>query len=702
MRAKSVRMQNFRSFADMTVELGDLTILIGANGTGKTTVLDALALFASARPNVGEEDYHKGAERIDITLTIEPGAHAVPGRFLRNGTVRLQRSFSRDGAEDKRGIKGEAMLNEGCERIRGLGTTDMKKAAERMQETHKGFPMYKNKTDFLVDLDEYEFRMSQDPAHSRKYRAGFTEYPNWEAEIKKMLRVIPVPAMKNIAADDGEEGARSLLSELMDIVIRKAEKGDEALKETRRILSSAHEGYEKAVRGTLDGLGSDLAESSAAYMRDAEFRIDLEDPRSPASHPRASVRMGDGGFMAPADLAGSGLQRVYLLSLLDTIANRSAGASGGKHGDAASPLRLMAIDEPELYQHPQRQRRMLKSFIDAARSDSPVSIVCSTHSPYFVELQRVETLRLLQKGERRGAQLVTHDDLERLDERLGWAGSAQKRTTWLDMNATHWITEGFFAKLAVVVEGSSDRNALLAAARVLGVDLDRYEITVVPAGSVGNMRIIASLYGEFEIPTYLVWDLDCRGGKCAKKVRARNDQLASIASGRTVTAPKKTRVGEDFACFETNLTEVLSDELLKRGALLEGLDVYGLLREAAEADRQATEDARRKHCACHECRGLPGPRHAADTKEKTGARKKVLKSKLNVFRMLDRLGKRDLGELEKLRIVQIVCGLDKIGARGAPRRRRRREAKRSKCPGDAAGEGRPGSGAKAGAGTARA
>ncbi len=45
MKLKSVRIRNFRSFKDETIELGDYNCLIGPNGSGKSSVLVALNVF---------------------------------------------------------------------------------------------------------------------------------------------------------------------------------------------------------------------------------------------------------------------------------------------------------------------------------------------------------------------------------------------------------------------------------------------------------------------------------------------------------------------------------------------------------------------------------------------------------------------------------------------------------------------------------
>ena len=57
--------------------------------------------------------------------------------------------------------------------------------------------------------------------------------------------------------------------------------------------------------------------------------------------------------------------------------------------------------------------------------------------------------------------------------------------------AGQWVD----ASTAILVEGASDRAAVLAAARILGVDLDASGVTVVPMGGAMSVRRFAAELG---------------------------------------------------------------------------------------------------------------------------------------------------------------------------------------------------------------
>jgi putative ATP-dependent endonuclease of the OLD family len=63
MKLREIKIQNFRCLADVTIPIGDTTVLVGANNSGKTALLDALRIALTGnRANRGtpfdEYDYH--------------------------------------------------------------------------------------------------------------------------------------------------------------------------------------------------------------------------------------------------------------------------------------------------------------------------------------------------------------------------------------------------------------------------------------------------------------------------------------------------------------------------------------------------------------------------------------------------------------------------------------------------------------------
>ncbi|WNG51629.1 AAA family ATPase [Archangium minus] len=98
----SIQLRSFKGHRDTTVPLGRLTVLVGPNGTGKTSVLQALSLMARLmheepakvlRGDMRPQDLLRRAEKGPITLTAEGTDNAL------SWTISLQ--FSEPEPHDK-------------------------------------------------------------------------------------------------------------------------------------------------------------------------------------------------------------------------------------------------------------------------------------------------------------------------------------------------------------------------------------------------------------------------------------------------------------------------------------------------------------------------------------------------------------------------------------------------------------------------
>ena len=72
MQIKKIHIQNYRCILDETLECNNLTVLIGRNGSGKSSFLRALKLFMDIADAPSAEDYYNresGQREIKIEVT---------------------------------------------------------------------------------------------------------------------------------------------------------------------------------------------------------------------------------------------------------------------------------------------------------------------------------------------------------------------------------------------------------------------------------------------------------------------------------------------------------------------------------------------------------------------------------------------------------------------------------------------------------
>jgi putative ATP-dependent endonuclease of OLD family len=321
--------------------------------------------------------------------------------------------------------------------------------------------------------------------------------------------------------------------------------------------------------------------------------VDLEwitDQQIDIPMPRANMRLVEDGYPSLVGRAGHGLQRAFILTMLQHLAVAQAPsspaatpqASDGESGDYSSsapsgpsirmPDLILGIEEPELYQHPNRQRHLSKILFQLAAGSvrgvaQNTQILYATHSPLFVDIERFDSVRLLRKhdpdDDRPKHTVVFQTDLDKIAEIIEAADGKPKGTysaetlrPRLQTLMTPWMNEGFFAGVAVLVEGEDDRAAILGVAKSKGHDFDSMEISVIPCMGKNNLDRPITIFRELRIPVYAVWDGD-EGDNNAKP--ESNHRLLRLFSEPEKDWPEK--IADQYACFKRDLETTLKSEL---------------------------------------------------------------------------------------------------------------------------------------------
>ncbi|MDZ7898819.1 MAG: AAA family ATPase [Arcicella sp.] len=75
---KEIKIQNYKSVQDLTLELGRINVLIGANGCGKSNILEAIAFgSAAAEDKLGKEFLSARGIRVTEPEAMRSGFNKV-------------------------------------------------------------------------------------------------------------------------------------------------------------------------------------------------------------------------------------------------------------------------------------------------------------------------------------------------------------------------------------------------------------------------------------------------------------------------------------------------------------------------------------------------------------------------------------------------------------------------------------------------
>ncbi len=617
MQIKTVHVKNFRSILDESLPCDSLTALVGRNGSGKSSFLRALEFFYSPSAAVTVEDFYAQdvSNNIEIAVTYSDLDAQEIDRFsayMEDDGLTVVRVFSDPQAGKSGTYHGTRLQNPDFVAVRNAGAATAirgKYAEIRASDKYDSLPSASSAAAVRRALDEWE---SQNPEHSISMRDdgqffGFTQVG--QGYLGRHTKFIYIPAVRD-ALEDATERRGSSVTEIMDLVVRNALANRKDVTDFRqRTLDQYKDIMNPQNLTELNDLAVNLSETLQSFVPDASVLLqwsELADISIPM--PQAEVKLTEDEYESRVERTGHGLQRAFIITMLQHLdAVRNVGATIQEDSDdlgstertsgAAGhlPNLVLAIEEPELYQHPSRQRHLASVLLNLATGEIPgvadkTQVIYATHSPLFVGLDRFDQVRVLHKvtqenGNPKATQLmkadmaaVAHELWEASDRNSGQFTPETLRPR-LQALMTPWMGEGFFSDVVVLVEGEDDRSAILGFAKSKDIDFDALGITVIPCFGKPNIDRPLVILRQLGVSVYVVWDGDF-GDTGAKP--EDNRYLLKLVGEPEEDWPHFVKASS--ACFKTNLEKTLEDEI--------GKESFGKLLSEAQ---QKLGIAKKKH-----------------------------------------------------------------------------------------------------------
>lgn len=610
MRIRSLRIQNFRCIKDAELSFGALTALVGRNGAGKSTFLHALDIFYGPSTQVSQGDFFARDDSVDIEIAItyddlDSEQQEVFAAYIDGGSLTVARVFSQDTSRPSGKYYGLRRQNPDFEQIKRLGGKAERRNAYNDFVNRHDSPLYSELTSVRSadQADEAMRTWEQTHPDSCQQARDDGQFFGWSSvargRLDRFTRLILVPAVRD-AAEDATEQRGSAITELMNVLVRSSLANNAEIEELKE---RAREDFRKILDGNasrqLARLGNDLTASLQEFVPDSRVSLQWEQiPDLSITDPQTDVRIEEDGFVSAVTRSGHGLQRAFIFAVLQQLATARTDDSeaddengpeeeqpAAGRDQAGGPSILLAIEEPEIYQHPSRQRHfasVLRALSEDAREGQGprTQVVYTTHSPHFVGLDRFNEIRALRKEPVRAGgppATITHaTTMNAVAKHMEKAAGSSVPFTEESFKArlqavmTPVVNEGFFASVAVLVEGESDRSAILGMALEMGIDLDAEGIAVIPCGGKTNLDRPLLVFRNLGTPTYVVWDSDM-GDKDAKP--EANRRLLRMLGREESDWP--SHVDEVSACFRVDLEHTLRDEI--------GTDIFEKIHTASRA-----------------------------------------------------------------------------------------------------------------------
>ena len=458
MRIRQFNVKNYRSLREVSLDnIGDLTIFIGPNSSGKSNLLEALLLFyneidPTVERNIGAIDEYIWFDRdpgksVQFKVTLELSKEEVAG-ILPSEVVNEIELGDKNTLSILRTISGKP------------------KAALWRTET------VKLNEESLIEDGKFIFKLKKEKAE-----------PPIQPETKTPSKPKAPPAeylgpvLQNIA--QSLKGKFKLIS---------AARNNPTTSSGMTMRSPF---LQAAVLGDLTALGQPMGRPRADERRwiaiDGKVKEacrNIIDVRVMGN--RLTIREKESDMFFPVEASGGGYQEV--MGLVCQLL-RETGV-------------FLGIEEPELHLHPELARRFLGIVKEISRQNQ---VFLTTHSTIFVDQADLQSTWVVRKShkETNAIRLKKPKDLRNVLHELGLRPS-----------------DIFYANGVIFGEGPTEKVVFPIWARKMGIDFEEFGISVIPTYGKASGKYHLTVWTEATektgIPYYFI--LDKGAEKQAKKL----------------------------------------------------------------------------------------------------------------------------------------------------------------------------------------
>ncbi|MCB0536053.1 MAG: ATP-binding protein [Bacteroidetes bacterium] len=500
MYISKLSITNYRGVQETrTIQLDQLSSIVGKNDAGKTIVLFAIASFLDIKsfpitysdfndieqPIIFEFDFK--AENVEELLMSKlkskvkktDGLEEYVQDFIFDGTIK----YKREAAKEGKNFSGEYILIEDFEQ-------------EDIQQLY-----FKSDEELNTILEKYgieipvEGKGRNSKVEKIKYiKQHFVDANRvsfWVEDDSKVANIFP--AVEMFKADYGLEADTKFktnsVSEIQDYFNREAAEADTKLKKVEAEIVEEMKKEAESVQSYMQDYASSLKSvqitptvswKDAIKGVDVSFQFDGDDKFIPMSH------------------KGTGYRRLFMVARFRYLAEKSKGNNI-----------IYLIEEPETFLHPTAQADLLNALKELSNDNQ---VIITTHSPVFAGATSVKGVVLCTKDGQSNYCNATEDDdtafLLKIVEELGIKPSYNLRD---------------HHEKIVFVESNNDAKFYhLLCEKLIGTNLLQNEkVLVLPFGGGEDIESFLNIdyFDNSDRDLYLIIDSDKHLNKQEKQLQ---------------------------------------------------------------------------------------------------------------------------------------------------------------------------------------
>lgn len=501
LRVAAVHIKGFRSLGNVEVELAEYSSLIGRNDGGKSSFLHALhILFDPERVPIASDfckiDNYSGEFSIQASL-VECAGHED---LVTDGKIQVRCIFREDKWHWE--VLGQVPRDETIKKI----VAGSLLRGEWNSATHLSAAVKTVVNGALHELSPGG-RISAKvwgEISSILIEGALIEWEEGWGHLNKE-RLSSLVTVVMLEADmRGEEeladGGKSVFNRVGGLLLREATKNHPDMTAAMQQLNEAVQKVATADEDDnwlipeLNNFQRVMQEEVGRFDNSISAQSSLIPPKIPPMEFSVKVEVSD-QWIKGLDKMGHGLRRSIVFAMLRTHHRLRAEEAEelSRNTPSRVPLYLFLVEEPELYLHPQAERKRMEELRELANLNGTQVVLC-THSAIFVDLREYRGILRFARPNRNFTQV------------RGWSGGpldddAKKMLTMVyqfDANRAAML----FAEQVILVEGPSEKTMLPYFAKKL--NLSREDKEIVDCDGDQNIKVYQRILEGFGI-RYVAW-----------------------------------------------------------------------------------------------------------------------------------------------------------------------------------------------------
>jgi energy-coupling factor transporter ATP-binding protein EcfA2 len=517
MKASKLILENFRCYKNRTeIPLKDLTVFIGKNDIGKSTILEALDIFfndkdANVKIDSSDATINSGNKEISIGIIFSdyPTELVIDAtyptslidEYLLNKDAQLEivKKY-KSGKLNEVALIAEHPSNKEIKDLLSLKIDELREKANSLsiqEAEYNGSVSSSIRTSIRKSLGK---KLKTKEVEIVIYKEK-DQKDNAAKEIWTKLQEY-MPLYSLLQSDRKNEEKDSEIQDPINFSIKQILDDEEIKKQLNSIATKVDESVKEVATRTI----KKLAEMNPEIAKELTTKFSV---------PKWAAAFKDFNLLSdesiPFNKRGSGVRRLILLNFFRAEAERKCNQRN------VNDI-IYALEEPETSQHPDHQRKLIEAFIELSLKDS-TQIFLSTHSPGIAKLLPEDSLILIRKnGDQIEALFENKDILKEIANTLGVLPTIEIK------NSTK-------VKLAICLEGKNDIEFLKNVNQTIPelksiVDLNDERIITLPLGGSSLQYWVNLDYlGKLNLNQIHIYDSDIGHSQKSHQYKRYVDQI---------------------------------------------------------------------------------------------------------------------------------------------------------------------------------